>query len=297
MSFNINVKQIHRFTKGESGSLFFNEDGDLECCRARPDQDQDLILMSMQEVATKNNDNTECRYTEIVFHSRQPIPVRPWEERLKAASDLLDATLLKNNGVTNATATPHDERRPTPRRISKSKKFSRNEELLAQREKQRALLENTEESIAVIPKSILCAIKNKINTGIYYTFLMTHSLKGKKTSAHIGYSTNPMYDVYLHNNLIINDRTTNTAAPHWVLDIVLGPFSCRNKAIECSKEWVNNTRGKPSKRKKGYLLSKVDAVNLYTKQIPQKEVFSDYLKRTAPPIYSVAYEKLKSTAK
>jgi hypothetical protein len=297
MSFNIKVSEMHHFDKGESGILCRNEDGDLEYSTPI----HDLILLSMHKMALKANGNFELRYTEIVFHARKPMPIRPLEERLAAASDLLDSTLLKSNESFNPAMHNHhhhhhhDERRPPPKRISKSKKFSRNEELLLRREKQRALLANTEEAITVIPKSIMCAVTHQINTGVHYTFLMTHSLKGKKTSAHIGYSKNPMYDLYLHNNLIENDRTTNTAAPDWILDMVLGPFSCLNKAIECSKEWVDNTRGKPSKRKKAYLLSRLYNVNLYTRQIPLKESFTDYIKRTAPPIYSVAHDKLKTT--
>lgn len=133
------------------------------------------------------------------------------------------------------------------------------------------------ETVMTISGEVLCTLENRLFRGVYYSFLMTHSLQGEKTSANIGYSTNPMLDVYRHNNLLTNDRTTKAAAPYWVLDMVLGPFPFKEKAIHCSNEWVSGTRGKDSKRKKATLLKIIHNVNLYDSGHPVGVSFRDFL--------------------
>lgn len=147
-------------------------------------------------------------------------------------------------------------------------------------------------SIMIVPKRVLSTLQRKPFLGLHYAFLMTHPLFGKKTSANVGYSTNPMYDVHLHNTLAINDRTTSAAAPHWILDIVLGPFISVELAIECTKEWVTHTRGKKSKRKKAYFLSRIYDVPLYAAATKPTVTLRDYLAENAPPNYMECYEKM-----
>jgi len=151
--------------------------------------------------------------------------------------------------------------------------------------------------VLAVPKHILCALEGSVYTGIYYAFLMTHPLHGKKTSANVGYSTNPMHDVYLHNNLLANDRTTSAAAPHWVLDMVIGSFISVEKAIECSNDWVSNSRGIESKRKRAPLLARINGVKLYSMQKKPTVPLKKYLSKTAPAIYMDAYENAVSRKK
>lgn len=152
--------------------------------------------------------------------------------------------------------------------------------------------EDEEKTTMVISNEILCALQNRLFRGIYYSFLMTHSLQGKKTSANIGYGTNPMLDVYLHNHLKTNDRTTSAAAPYWVLDMALGPFITKESAIGCCEEWVSGTRGKESKRKKASLLKILYNTTLYDATRTIKGSFRDYLRHNAPPSYLVRYDAL-----
>lgn len=154
-----------------------------------------------------------------------------------------------------------------------------------------------EKGIIVVSKSILCTLEDRLFRGNYYTFLMTHPLHGKKTSANVGYSTNPAYDVYLHNHLLTNDRTTSAAAPHWILDMVLGPFVSVEVAIECSNDLVSNTRGMTSKRKRASLLSRIYNVPLYDVAKKPSVPLKEYLATTAPPIYTQHYKKMVSSAK
>ena len=147
-------------------------------------------------------------------------------------------------------------------------------------------------SVIVVSKSILCTLENRLFTGNYYTFLMTHPLPDKKTSAHVGYSADPAYDVYLHNNLLTNDRTTSAAAPHWILDMVLGPLISVEDAIECCKDLVSNTRGMKSKRERAVLLSHVRNVPLYDVAKKPTTPLDEYLAKNAPPIYTERYRKM-----
>lgn len=161
----------------------------------------------------------------------------------------------------------------------------------------KAATQGVNEGIIVVSKSILCILENRLFTGNYYTFLMTHPLRGEKTSANVGYSTNPAYDVYLHNHLLTNDRTTSPAAPHWILDMVLGPFISVEVAIECSKELVSNSRGMTSKRKRASLLSRIYNVPLYDVAKKPTIPLKEYLATTAPPIYTHHYKRMVSPSK
>jgi len=153
------------------------------------------------------------------------------------------------------------------------------------------------EGIIVVSKSILCTLENRLFTGNHYSFLMTHPLYGKKTSANVGYSTNPAHDVYLHNHLLTNDRTTSAAAPHWILDMVLGPFISVERAVECSKDWVNNSRGMTSKRKRASLLSRIYNVPLYDVAKKPSVPLEEYLATNAPPVYTQHYKRMVSQKK
>lgn len=149
-----------------------------------------------------------------------------------------------------------------------------------------------ETSIMVIPKNVLSILEGKPCGGLHFAFLMTHPLYGKKTSANVAYSTNPMRDVYLHNILAMGDRTTSAAAPHWILDMVLGPFITADMAIECTEEWVSHTRGKDSKRKKATFLSRIYNVPLYSASIKPDIPPRQYVRNNAPPSYLARYDKL-----
>ena len=148
-----------------------------------------------------------------------------------------------------------------------------------------------------IRKAILCALEGGLYTGIYYAFLMTHPLHGKKTSANIGYSTNPALEVYRHNHLLTNDRTTSAAAPHWNVDVVVGPFITWEKSKLCTEDWVIDSRGIESKRNRAVLMSRIYGVPLYSAHIKPDVPLEKYLTENAPPIYIESYNKMKSGGK
>lgn len=127
-------------------------------------------------------------------------------------------------------------------------------------------------------------------TGEYFVFLMSHSVVSK-TDSHIGYTTNPITSVYNHNERIFPDRNTSLAAPNWELDIVMGPFICKEEAIDCSRAWVNGTRGKVSKREKAPYLSRAYNVNMYTYKKKSERPLEELLRENADPLFIELLER------
>jgi hypothetical protein len=146
--------------------------------------------------------------------------------------------------------------------------------------------------LMMVPSSTMALLTGQQYRGKYYAFLMTHSLSGKKTHTGVGYTTNPIHELVLHNTMRANDRTTNAAAPHWVLDVALGVFSCAQKARQCCEQWVNGSRGKENKRRKAPLLSEENQVDMYTSELPPTKPLAEELKRVAPAMYYQCYMHL-----
>ena len=136
-----------------------------------------------------------------------------------------------------------------------------------------------------LQKSELCSTPY---TGKYFVFLMSlpHSI-ASKTDSYVGYTPNPIAEVYRHNHKLTVDRNTCMAAPHWRLDIALGPFICKEVAIECGRAWVNGTRGKDSKRAKAAFLASAYNVNMYTYTEKSERQIEDLLEEHCDPLFIV----------
>lgn len=107
-------------------------------------------------------------------------------------------------------------------------------------------------------------IRNETYCGNWYVYLMSHTVTSK-TDSYIGFTTNPLTDIYLLNQKKVPDeRNTSMAAPHWVLDQVNGPIICKDAAREFARIWTIGTRGKKSKRNRGVLVAKLSNTNHYT---------------------------------
>lgn len=130
--------------------------------------------------------------------------------------------------------------------------------------------------------------------GDYYLSLMSHNVSSK-TDSHVSFTKNPVRDIFLHNERLIpgpEARNTCVAAPHWQLDIVIGPFVCRGEALDCGHAWVRGTRGKKAKRKKAPVLAALYNKPLYDwrQQLPGS--FTAFLVREAGPHYASVYEQM-----
>jgi len=145
-------------------------------------------------------------------------------------------------------------------------------------------IQNKKKGIILVSELIKSILLDDIFTGIYYVFLMSHSLKGMKKNTNITYGTNPILTLLLHNSNKNYDKETSAAAPFWELDIVMGPFLFLKKAIECCDEWVNGTRGKKSKRNRAInILSSKYNVPIYSSQIKLPYSLHDYLNHIDAP--------------
>jgi hypothetical protein len=173
-------------------------------------------------------------------------------------------------------------------KTNKRKRYNEEEE-----EKEYIPLDMTK--MLAISKHHYCVLHNQMFPGAYYAFLMSHDLKNKKKDTNIGFSKDPVYSLYLHNEQRIVNKNTSSAAPHWKLDTVLGPFSTARRAELCCDEWVTKTRGKDSKQTKGFVLHKLFSVNLYSCKIKLNEPFDQFLCNiNAPKNYIDTTRKLYS---
>jgi hypothetical protein len=137
-----------------------------------------------------------------------------------------------------------------------------------------------EEDVDAYEHALLCC--DAEYKGRYFIFLMTHAMNSK-TDSFVGYTLNPILDVIRHNDKTYFDRNTCMAAPHWILDIVMGPFICKEVAIDCARALVNGTRGKEAKRNKAPYLSTLYNVSLYRYNEKLQEPLDQVLRENAPP--------------
>lgn len=115
----------------------------------------------------------------------------------------------------------------------------------------------------------MCMIHGETFKGNWFIYLITlPSTVSSKTDSHVGWTTNPLVDVYLLNKgqTIYKhiDRNISMAVPHWKLDKVIGTLTCEEQAEDFAYMWVDGTRGKKSKREKAPFLSEASDAPLYT---------------------------------
>lgn len=118
---------------------------------------------------------------------------------------------------------------------------------------------DTEQRTLVLNNMEQCQSKNEIYTGEYFTLLVTHSEPGR-TNSYVGYTGNPLYEVYRYNAKHSADKHQGG----WMVDMVIGPHSCKQAAMDCGLSWVTLTRGKEPKRDKGPWLSAAYNRPIYT---------------------------------
>jgi hypothetical protein len=146
-------------------------------------------------------------------------------------------------------------------------------------------------AVTTIDEAQRANLEHRQHRGDHYVMLMTHPLK-KKIHSYVGHTTNPVQQVFLHNQRCTPDRSTSSAAPHWQLDAVLGPFHCRELARACGMELVTHTRGKDKRRQKAVQLSADYNSNLYTFQVPAARPLEEILHQHAPPVFSHVFNRM-----
>lgn len=141
--------------------------------------------------------------------------------------------------------------------------------------------------------------------GVYWAFMMSHNLQGKKKDTNIGVSKNPIFSVMAHNNQalihqgnnaqlprsefpVIYDKDTASAAPHWKMDTAIGLFLSRAEAIDCGNRWVRKTRGTDSKRDRALELVQFYGNMRYSSQIPINQPLESRLFQMNAPFEYIA---------
>lgn len=87
----------------------------------------------------------------------------------------------------------------------------------------------------------------------YFCYMMINLQPLQKTNTFIEVSCDPFKTVENHNNSAI--KSTQPAAPNWILDMIIGPFDQIQKASLFVKLWRDKSRGINSRRKRGIKLA------------------------------------------
>lgn len=112
-------------------------------------------------------------------------------------------------------------------------------------------------------------VRGETFKGNWFIYLIAlPSTVSSKTDSHVGWTTNPLVDIYLLNSgqTIYKHigRNISMAIPHWKLDKVIGTLTCEEQAEHLAHIWTDNTRGKKSKRDKAPFISESADAPLYT---------------------------------
>lgn len=140
-----------------------------------------------------------------------------------------------------------------------------------------------------------CELTGEHYNGRYFVYLISHSVISK-TDSHVGFSTNPLVDVYCHNQKLLIDRNTCMAAPNWGIDVVLGPFTSKEAALACGRAWVSRTRGKEPKRKKAGFLASIFNVDMYSYVEVSERSLETRLAEWAPSGFLQLYCEMRACA-
>lgn len=129
--------------------------------------------------------------------------------------------------------------------------------------------EKEEDGYIELNRVQMAMIKGETFKGNWFIYLITLPPSvSSKTDSHVGWTTNPLVDLYLLNKGCVIykhiDRNIAMAIPHWKLDRVIGTLTCEEQAIYFAHMWVYGTRGKGSKRDKAPFLSEASDSNLFS---------------------------------
>ena len=289
MSFNVRVDETRRFTiTGERQVLDHLTLPESMKRRHGEYESQNMVYYEIKieckilcpEIDFTRWDPSIMRETSLAYHQNKLVP---------SPSTTTTTTTSPENKKTSEKRRALTRKQKTNIR-KKSKKNILSDTSHTMRSK---LSFSLESGIAVIDKKFYCLLSGQIYTGNYWVLLMTHPLDGKKTDTNISYGTDPIHEIFLHNNLLTNERSTSAAAPFWGADAILGPFGSLGEAVECSEELVDGTRGETSKRNKTIDLHREHSVNLYLSHIVEKNLsYPEYVHTLTPPSYIKAYRDL-----
>lgn len=101
--------------------------------------------------------------------------------------------------------------------------------------------------------------EDKVNGGsvvtkgsLYFAYMMVNFKAEQKINTYIGKSRNPVEKVSEHNaKKTKGAKSTKQAAGSWKIYMIVGPFPTKSASSKFRDEWKANSRGIPSRAKRG----------------------------------------------
>lgn len=110
------------------------------------------------------------------------------------------------------------------------------------------------ESGSDIPHEVLNSNTPDLTKNRYFCYLAINRTIYKKVVTHVSVSKNPLVRVNQKNESEKSKRPSSKENERWELNMVIGSFPTREMAMTFCKEWRQDARGIPSRRKKGMKL-------------------------------------------
>ncbi len=109
---------------------------------------------------------------------------------------------------------------------------------------------------------------NEIRNDKFFCFMMVNFIPNQKINTYIAETQNPYQSVILHNKGNAKcSKSTKSAAPNWELNMIIGPFNYIEEAFDFAKDWKSNSRGIPSRRKRGQDLAREKDLICWDKEV------------------------------
>lgn len=103
---------------------------------------------------------------------------------------------------------------------------------------------------------------------LYWCYMMVNFMPDQKINTFIGESELPPLMVTRHNQRRVKgSKSTKSAAGSWILEMIIGPFPDIDKASQFGKNWRSNSRGIPSRRKRGRTLANQQRFITYDRKL------------------------------
>lgn len=130
----------------------------------------------------------------------------------------------------------------------------------------------------------------------WYCALLGHPFESLyKKDTYMFVSPTPVLAATLHNRKAVRNKDTRAVAPFWHFLLIVGPFAAEDSALAFGREWIHNTRGSQSKRRRGVELARAYGMSYYAPSTRPGRTLA-YLRRHAPPEYVAAFRRLSRPA-
>lgn len=106
----------------------------------------------------------------------------------------------------------------------------------------------------------------------YFCFLMVTTQQKQKVNTSIEFGTDPLFVLQQKNKNKRDYSSDGEDTEPWKLELVVGPFPDQKKGQKFQKKWKKDSRGIPSRRKKGIELALALGLEVFDKRIKEISV-------------------------